>query len=166
MPISIEVNVEVPELILNSSFIRNQIYSALRTQIGPRIHKLFDQTIEGWSDKPAFRESGHNWLSEVAVSVRTSSARYAYVNNGTPAHIITPKRHGMLRFRPGYVAGTKPRVLSSRKPSRFGDYVSSWRVNHPGIAPRDFDVEIAEQIFPEFVDVVNEAIHLGIKFAK
>ncbi|MDA8114819.1 MAG: hypothetical protein M0Z43_08860 [Acidithiobacillus sp.] len=166
MPISVEINVEVPELVLNSSFIRNQIYRALQTQIRPKIHKLFDQTIEGWSDKPAFHESGHNWLSEVAVRVWTDNARYAYVNNGTPPHTITPRGRGMLRFRPGYTAGTRPRVLSSKKPGRFGDYVSAWRVKHPGIEARNFDVEIAEQIFPEFVDAVNEAIHLGINFAK
>lgn len=166
MPLSVEINVEVPELLLNSSVIRNAIYRALRSEIGPAMHKLFDQTTNGWSDRPKFHESGHNWLSEVAVRCWTGSARYAYVNNGTPAHTITPKRGPLLWFRPGYKAGTKPRVLSSSKPSRFGDYVSAHRVNHPGITPRDFDVEVAEVIYPQFVDTVNKAIHLGIKFAK
>lgn len=166
MPLSVEIDVQVPELALNSSVIRNAIYGALRSRIGPQIHKYFDQTVNGWSDRPKFQESGHNWLSEVAVRVSTSSARYAYVNNGTPSHTISPKRGGLLWFRPGYRAGTKPRVLSSSKPQKFGDFVSAHRVNHPGIEARNFDVEIAEVIYPQFVDAVNQAIHLGIKFAK
>jgi len=166
MPVSVQIKVTVPELVISSSVIRNSIYTALKTQTGPQISRLFNQTVEGWSDKPAFHQSGHSWLSEISVRVWTDSERYGWVNNGTPAHVITPRRGGMLRFRPGYVAGTRPRVLSSRKPSRFGDYISASRVNHPGITARDFDVEIAEQIYPDFVDTVNEAINLGINFAK
>jgi len=166
MPISVEINVTVPELVFNSSVVRNKIYVALRTQVGPMMQKLFEPTVEGWSDKPKFHQSGHNWLSEVAVRVSTGSEKYAWVNNGTPAHTITPRRGGMLRFRPGYVAGTRPGVLSSHAPKRFGDYISAQRVNHPGITARDFDVEVAERVYPQFVDAVNEAIHLGIEFAK
>lgn len=166
MPLSIEINVTVPELVLNSSIIRNNIYQALKTQIGPRMKQLFEPTVEGWSDKPQFHQSGHSWVSEVAVRVWTDSERYRWVNNGTPAHVITPRSRGMLRFRPGYSAGTRPRVLSSRRPQRSGEYVSAWHVNHPGIEARDFDKEVAEIIYPEFVEAVNEAIHLGIEFAK
>jgi hypothetical protein len=166
MALSVQITVEVPKFVLNSSVIRGKIFDALQRQIGPKMQKLFKQTVEGWSDKPAFRQSGHNWISEVAVRVWTDSERYGWVNNGTPAHTITPRRGGMLRFRPGYAAGTRPRVLSSRAPRRFGNFISTQRVRHPGIEARDFDVEVSEQIYPEFVEAVNQAIGLGINFAK
>jgi hypothetical protein len=72
----------------------------------------------------------------------------------------------MLRFRPGYTAGTRPRVLSSVAPKRYGEFIRTGRVNHPGITARDFDVEVAEQIYPDFVETVNDAISLGIEFAE
>lgn len=165
MPLSVQINVTVPELVLRSSVIREKIYRALRQEIGPEIQKLFYQTVNGWSDRPKFSMSGHSWIDEVAVRVWTGSARYAYVNNGTPAHVIRPKRGGVLAFRPGYIAGTRPRVLASRRPSRFGDYVTANSVNHPGIEARDFDVTIAEEMQPKLIDVVNEAISLGVKLA-
>lgn len=166
MPLSVQINVTVPELVIRSSVIREKIYRALRQEIGPEIQKLFYQTVNGWSDRPKFSMSGHSWIDEVAVRVWTDSARYAYVNNGTPAHPIPARGGGMLVFRKGYVAGTRPRVLASRRPSRFGEYVAARRIpQHPGIEARDFDVTIAEEMQPKLIDVVNEAISLGVKLA-
>lgn len=165
MAISVSIEVKVPELLLNSSVIRNNIFNALKNETGPGMMRLFKPTVQGWSRPPKFYQSGHNWLSEVAVRVYVRSSVYAYVNNGTPPHRIEPRRRGFLRFQPGYRAGTRPRVLSSRAPQRFGEYVSAGAVNHPGIQARDFDVEVAEQIFPDFVETVNRAIGLSIKFA-
>ena len=166
MPISVEIRIEIPELVINSSVIRNSIFNALKTTTGPHMRRLFEPTVSGWKTDVKFIQSGHNWISEVAVIVFTRSSVYAYVNNGTPPHIITPRRRGMLRFQAGYRAGTQPRVLSSRRPQRFGDIVGAGRVNHPGIEPRDFDVEVAEEIYPEFVETVQDAIGLGINWAK
>lgn len=164
MAISVSIDVSVPSLLLQSSVIRNNIFQALQTETGPQMMKLFKPTVQGWSRPPAFLQSGHSWLSEVAVRVYTRGEVYRYVNSGTPPHRIEPRRARMLRFQPGYRAGTRPRVLSSSKPQRFGDYISAGAVNHPGIQARDFDKEVAERVFPEFVDTVNRAIGLSIKF--
>lgn len=163
MPVSVQITVTVPELAINSSIIRNSIEQMMKRKTRPQMSRLFNQTTVGWSRPPKFYESGHNWTSEVAVRVYTRSSVYAYVNNGTPAHYITPRRGGVLRFQAGYIAGTRPRVLSSRKPSRFGDMIKTNRVQHPGIEARNFDVEVAEQIYPDFIQDMQEAIGLGIK---
>jgi hypothetical protein len=168
MPVSVEIHVEIPELVISSSVIRNAIFNALKTKTGPHMMRLFLPTVTGWETQVKFIQSGHNWLSEIAVRVFTRSKIYAYVNDGTPEHPIFPRRrNGVLRFQPGYRAGTRPGILSSRSPQRFGGTVTSFGIpKHPGIQARDFDVEVAEQVYPDFVADVNDAIGLGINWAK
>lgn len=164
MPVSVQINVTIPKLAINSSVIRNSIEQAMKRKTGPQMKRLFEQTVVGWSRPGEFLQSGHNWTSEVAVRVYTRSSVYAYVNNGTPPHRIPKSGFKFMRFRPGYSAATSPRVLSSRKPSSFGSYVTAFSIPmHHGIKARDFDVEVAEQVYPDFIQDMQEAIGLGIK---
>ena len=163
MPISVEIIVTIPELVLESSFIRNEIFQALKYKTGPAMQKMFNGTTNGWSRPPKFYQGGHNWTSEVSVKVYTVSEIYGYVNSGTPAHRISARRYGTLRFQPGYRAATRPGSMMSSKPSRFGNYITPLSVNHPGIEAREFDVQVAEAIYPDFVSDVEEAIRIGVK---
>jgi len=67
----------------------------------------------------------------------------------------------MLRFQVGYRSATRPRVLSSRAYSRFGNYVSSRGVNHPGFEAREFTKTIAEEYEDTFVHDMQDAIHVA-----
>lgn len=163
MPVSVEITVTIPDMTISSSVVRNTIEQAMKRKTGPQIKKLFDQTTVGWSRPPKFDPTYHNSTSEVSTRVSTRSSVYTYVNNGTPPHVIDARRGSVLRFKPGYIAATRPRALSSRKPSRFGAVIRTPSVMHPGIEARDFDVEIAERIYPDFVRDMEEAINLGIK---
>lgn len=70
----------------------------------------------------------------------TADAPYAfYVENGTKAHEITPRRKKMLRFE------------------QNGEIRFEFRVWHPGTAPRPFMAEAQEKTTPLFSRLVAEA---------
>lgn len=165
MTVRVEIKLTLPNLAINSQAVRAAIEKEMRQTTGPQITKLFEQTIEGWENQPRFATNIHNWAQEVRVKVATTSDIYAYVNNGTPAHTITPRRSPFLRFQPGYIAATRPRMLGSGKPRRFGTALSTMMVRHPGIKAREFDQEIAEKVEPDFFADMQLAIARTVKVA-
>jgi len=161
--VDINITVTVPEYVLNSNFVRWLIVRAMQSKTAPDLRRLFGKTVEGWSGKPNFLQKFTNSTAYVSTTVWPSQGNkegktYTLVNNGSSPHRIYPRRGGMLRFQPGYRAGTRPRVLSSRSYSRSGPFVSARAVDHPGFEPREFDAEIAEQYAETFVKDMQEVI--------
>jgi hypothetical protein len=162
MPVSISVQVTIPEVLINSDVVRLKIENTLKRKTGPELKRLFEKTTEGWDTDVKFYEKYANTTSYVSVTVFTRSKIYGIVNFGSPPHPITPKRPGgMLRFQTGYRAGTRPKVIGSRSKQRSGPYISTRAVNHPGFEAREFDLAIAEEIAKTFPDDVQEAIRIG-----
>ena len=165
MAISVEMTVTVPELVISSNVIRHQIEQMMRSKTGPELKREFKKTTEGWKNKPDFSQKFSNKSDSVSVSVWASGThknQYALVNYGSPRHDIPAKRGGLLRFQPGYRAATRPRVLSSRSPQRFGAFISSRGIkNHPGFEAREFDITVAKKIAPGFAEDVQRAINIG-----
>lgn len=160
--VDINITVTVPEYVLNSNFVRSQIVRAMQSKTAPDLRRLFGKTVEGWSGKPNFLQKFTNSAGYVSTTVWPSQGnkdgkKYTYINNGTARRTIVPHRGGMLRFQPGYRAGTRPRVLSSRSYSRSGPFVSARAVSHE-ITAREFDAEIAEQYAETFVKDMQEVI--------
>lgn len=165
MPISIRVTVKIPELVFDSALVRHAIQRTLETKTGPDLSKEFKKTVEGWTNPPRFNPHIHH-VQKLSAEVSTESERYNFVNNGTAAHRITPKRAGgLLRFQPGYRAATRPGVIGSSRPSRFGDHISSRGVLHPGVEARNFDEVIAEGYAETFVEDIQDAISMAVEKA-
>lgn len=162
MPLSIRINVKVPELVLDSKLIRDAIQRKMERKTKPDLLKEFRKTVDGWENAPRFQSEVEHVVN-LLTRVFTESERYFYVNNGAPAHIITPKGGGLLRFQTGYRAATSPKVISSRKPQRFGPQIVSRVVHHPGIEPRLFDETIAEAYEDIFVHDIQDAINQSVK---
>lgn len=165
--IRVKMRVRVPKEILNSAKVVKEISHTMSTKTGPELRKQFDKTIEGWDTTPqAHHQMGpvnfqnHYFFGTqvLRAEVFTYSKKYALVNEGSPAHIITPRRGGMLRFRTGYRAATRPRIIGSSSPSRFGNYISAQIVHHPGFEARKFDETIAEAYAPQFEQDMQDAI--------
>jgi len=166
MSAQIQIKVTVPEIVLNSATVRDAIMRKMQKKTAPDLQRMFRGTVNGWQDKPDFLQQFRNSPSEVSTTVRpglnsSGGKTYVIVNNGAEPHRITPRRGGMLRFQPGYRAGTRPRVLNSRSYSRFGSFISAQAVNHPGFEAREFDQEIADQYADTFVDDMNDAIKVA-----
>jgi hypothetical protein len=166
MAISMSVKVTVPELVLDSALVRHMIERTLERKTGPDLSKEFRKTVQGWSSPPRFNPHIHNFSGHLSAEVSTDAERYIFVNNGTSAHVISPKNaRGLLRFQPGYRAATRPGSISSSRPSRFGDHISSRKVFHPGVEPRNFDQIIAESYEDTFVSDIQDAIRMAVQKA-
>lgn len=166
MGISIQITVTVPEIVLNSSFVRQMIVQKMQTKTAPDLKRMFGLTVQGWQGKPNFLQKFTNRAGYVSTTVwpsqgNTEGKKYTIVNNGSGPHTIVPRKARLLRFQPGYRAGTRPRVLGSRAYSRFGNFVSSRGVHHPGFDAREFDAEIAEQYADTFAKDMQDAIHVA-----
>jgi hypothetical protein len=137
--------------------IRKAVNDTLTT-----IQKDFQRTTRTWKTSVIFvihkSVVSGNTLSG---SVGTDNKIYGYVNDGTRAHIIRPKRARALRFRTGYRAKTKYRVLSSSSGGAYGAYAYAQVVHHPGTKPREFDVTIADMRQRDFEKAVITAIVRG-----
>lgn len=166
MPISIQVTVTAPEILLNSEVIQDRIEQAMRSKTIPDLKRQFEKTVQGWKHPPDWSQKFKKQTNYISVTVWASGAnknQYGLVNYGSPAHSITPKRGRFLRLQRGYRSATRPRILSSRAPQRSGGYILYEKVSHPGFEPRDFDIAVAEEIGPRFVEDMQKAIIFGVK---
>jgi hypothetical protein len=158
MAVSISVTVTVPDKVLDDSRMRSEIERVLRNQTAPDLRRQFNRTTEGWENRPSFAQKFASYSDYLSTTVYTTQEQYGIVNAGSPPHTITPRRGGMLRFQTGYRAATRPKIIGSRAKQRSGDFVSAHLVHHPGFEARDFDVTIAKEYEPQFIEDINHAI--------
>ena len=164
MAVRVSIEVTIPDRIINDAAVRAEIKKAIKQKTAPDLRRTFKQTVAGWKRPPSFSQRFSNRANSLAVTVFASGARknqYAIVNFGSPSHRITPKRGGLLRFRPGYRAATRPRVLSSRTKQRSGSFVTAGSVMHPGFQAREFDITVGKDVEPRFESHVQNAIRIG-----
>lgn len=163
---SIRITVTVPEVVLNSDFVRSQILQKMQHKTAPELRAEFRKTVEGWENKPDFSQKFHNGTDSVSTTVWPSGrnrAQYELVNEGSPSHTITPRRGGLLRFQTGYRPATRPRVIGSGSKQRFGNFISTPQVHHPGFEARAFDETIAEDYYDTFADDMQDAIKEAVR---
>lgn len=97
-----------------------------------------ESTTRTWTHKPKFAVIVEENGSAFAVFAGTNDQIYRYVDEGTKAHDIKPKRSKFLRFSSGYKAKTRVGIIGSQDGGSFGDNVFSEGVHHPGFAGRHF----------------------------
>ena len=161
----IRITVKVPQMVLNSAQVRAKILQTMRTHTGPDLRREFKKTVEGWETAPDFdmkflEHSGS--LATQVFPVGSGKATYELVNEGSPAHTITPRRGGALRFQTGYRSATSPRTIGSRAKSRSGPFVSAGIVHHPGFEARKFDETIADDYTDTFEQDIQDAINSAV----
>lgn len=115
---------------------------------------MFEVTFSTWKNKPEIKTQSSNARREIRVIGKI----YEYVDKGTVAHIIRPRRARFLSFRGGYRAKTSPGVITSRSGGATGKRVFAKVVHHPGTQARNFSVVIAVEIMPKFEANIQEAI--------
>lgn len=104
-------------------------------QAAEEVRKDYLQTVAGWDNPAEFtiEEQGDG-----AITVTTDDKIWGYVDEGTPPHVITPKRGKVLVFGVGGKPKTQPGRLRSGGGSKGGVVIIRPRVNHPGTKPRNF----------------------------
>lgn len=147
--IKLEV-IKVPKDFLDPRAIKRALERAYDTaEIG--VLTDYESTVATWKKKPHF----YSTRQKNTIIVWTDDKIYQYVNYGTSAHLIFPKRARALRFRAGYRAKTHVRVIKAGSGGSFGATRFSKGVIHPGTEARNFDQEISkkwDRVFPQIVD--------------
>lgn len=115
----------------------------------------FRVTVQTWEHKPSFPISSP---SDYRRIVATDDAVYGFVNDGTKAHDIFPKKK-ILRFTTPFVSKTLPNQIMSRSGSKGTNVAISKRgVHHPGTTARRFDIAIKQKWDRQFGDIMQRAI--------
>lgn len=104
-----------------------------------------ESTTRTWEHKPLFDVTITQNGKDYSVTAGTDDRIYGYVDAGTRAHVIEPKRSRYLRFQSGYRAKTRVGIIGSREGGPFGAQVFRARVYHPGFPGRKFTVKIQKR---------------------
>lgn len=113
------------------------------------------QTTRTWTHQPRWTVR----VSAAAITVTTSDRIYAYVDRGTRAHIIRPRRAKRLVFRTGYHAKTRPGSLLAGHGGATGPFVFSLGVHHPGTEARDFSGQLEKRWKRRWPSLLQAALH-------
>lgn len=98
----------------------------------------FKKTTATWEHKPDFSLTPYLSKGNMARAIGTNSLIYHFVDHGTKAHRIEPKRSKYLAFQSGYRAKTRVGIIGSQEGGAFGDTVIAQGVDHPGFPGRKF----------------------------
>jgi hypothetical protein len=98
----------------------------------------YESTTHTWNHKPKFVIVEQETAVDYLAATGTNDKIYGYVDDGTRAHVIRPKRSKYLRFLSGYRAKTRVGIIGSQEGGAFGDPRFATEVNHPGFPGRKF----------------------------
>ena len=171
----VKISVKVPKDYLKDINFQSIIARKQRNTTVPEVLKMFNQTVEGWKNKPGF---GYNQIinsRRVQVTVgpkgifggnNSPLKIYRWVTLGTDPHPITARRkRGFLSFQhgKGYHRSTIPGTLLSSSNSNTGAPVIIKSVNHSGIKePRLFHELIAREYEQKFRDDMQDAVNEAV----
>lgn len=123
-------------------------------EYGSERQRYFTQVVANWEGKPRFivqvNRDG-NVINLRVVAVGRHANKWYWVDRGTgqaagnreDRYPIRPHGDYPLRFQVGYSPYTEaPARHNAGDGSRFGDWVSTYLVEHPGIEPREFTQKI------------------------
>lgn len=162
---TIEIHVTVPKEIFRVEEWRRRVLHVQDQKTGPELQRLFRKTVEGWEHKARFYKRKHVTTYQIGIIAHSAKDKegeiYALVNNGARPHIIRPRRRGFLRFQTGYRAASRPRFIGGGRKTRFGAFISTPVVHHPGFEAREFDQAIAEFYAPTFAKDMQETFQAG-----
>lgn len=162
--VSISVKVTLPKsgVFTNKGWL-NEIARVQRQTSVPRLKKLFQKTVFGWSNKPDFGWAQIRTSDTMSITMYPSGM-YAdiwnLVNAGSPPHDIPARPGGLLRFRPGYRSATMPGSIQSHRAYRSGPFYTAKIIrNHPGFTAREFTRLIAEEYENPYMNDMQDAIN-------
>lgn len=127
----------------------------------------YRQVTARWSHKPKFariRVSGKHIISVTIEPDGKHAQIFKWVDQGTKGPYFIPKfgptlPGQRLHFRTGYNARTAPGgKYNVGSGQATGGWVSAERVIHPGIKPREFTQNIAEDALPILVQNERQAL--------
>jgi hypothetical protein len=147
---------------LKTKAILDALVDEMHTIAG-EIEDDFDSTIRTWTHKPEFINQFQQDKDRTAFQVATNDEIYRYVNDGTRAHLIKPKRRRFLRFQGHYTAKTQPGVIGSNAGGASGTIMFSRGVKHPGTKGREFASAMQKKWQSPFKQRMKKAMGVAAK---
>jgi hypothetical protein len=138
--------------------VRLEILNELRKQ-GTIVKDDFKKTTRTWDHQPQFSSEIHFEGTDPSLIVGTDDKIFKFVDEGTRAHWVRPKRGGMLAFKTGYRAKTSPGMIGSTGGGGFGPMGFSKGHKVSGIKKRGFTRAIRLIRKPGF----DRAMQAGLK---
>lgn len=136
---------------------------------GNDVMAYYRKVVATWREKPRFDIQAKVTPDEISVFVIAAglfAQRWEWLDKGTglygpfkAPYLIEPKGDYPLRFQSGHNAKTAPGGKYNQGDGRrFGDWVSTYAVLHPGIEPRDFSGTAAKDIQPNFPQRIESVL--------
>ncbi|MFA4974450.1 MAG: hypothetical protein WC683_17730 [bacterium] len=153
----------VPKSLSTIKDVRLAILNALRAE-GREECKLLQQTTAHWThDKPRFETligfaGGDASLLVGPGGSITGSQKWVWLDEGTRAHEIKPKRARYLVFRTGYSAGSTPGTFATKAASTSGEVARAKIVHHPGTKARGWSILLQKERWRPFRERINKVI--------
>ena len=151
----------------------NELAKTLDDTVKPELVAWFDKVTADWTNKPDFKATKSITPSEMTVNVYpvgTNAKIWKYVSEGTPPHIIQPKRARALSFKWNGPGSYKPRTTTSVGYKGPGKATGKQRqfklVHHPGNKARRFEKHIARWYYPRYRQVMKNAVARGLRKAQ
>ncbi len=158
MPVKLEAI--VPKQLFKIPLVRAEMFAEMGRQIDI-MDRMYGATYRSWTHKPQFKKSFRTAANFLEAKVSTIDQIYAWVDDGTKAHAIIPRRAKQLSFDAQFQPKTNPRIIGSRRGSRSGR-VHSTHVFHPGSKPRNFTKEIVRRRAAPYTQQMQAAIKRGV----
>lgn len=122
---------------------------------------LFDQSTATFDDKPSWTIRRYTkWHRRIL----TQDENYVRLNEGTSAHLISPRPGGVLKIPTWSSPKTRLGQLQSMAGGQSNEFVfTKLPVINPGFKGRKFDKLVAKKIKPIFRREIKKAIKAGFR---
>jgi len=152
--------------VLRTRALRRVIENAQR-RAGTKDRRLLAQTTKHWSTQP-------KWVTDISFSggdaaiityIKDPEARqiWDWINKGTEAHWIYPRRANYLRFNGSFRSQSRPNTLATAPGSSGPPVRYSKGVRHPGIKSRNWTILATKTRYKDYKEEMNDAVEEGLK---
>ena len=148
-----------PDKFKEKAFLRE--FTKAATKTSKDIEKDYKKTVTKWKRKPKFTRLVQIGPNAIEVLVGTDNKIYGFVDEGTKAHIILPRKRKVLRWLgKGYDGRNPPRGKGRPKKS---DYTFAAYVFHPGFKGYHHSEKIAKMWNKKFKRRMEAAMRRGVR---
>lgn len=136
-----------------------------------QLRSQHESVVRDWVHRTTFRHRvsvSKRQVQSIVYPTGKHAKLYQWVDEGTKAHLIKPKKKGgLLRFRLGYSARTSPIAKFNVGTGRAsGRWTSARIVHHPGTKARQFSKTFNRDVLPEMRRDIENAIRRALRRAK
>ena len=145
----------VPDKKYNTAAVRAAIDAEINA-IANDMLLDYELTTATWKRNVKFEKEVNVTRDKQEILTGTDDEIYKYVDEGTKAHKIRPKKKGgTLAFPSEFVPKTQPGYMVASKGYSGGETAFAKEVNHPGTKARKFSKNIQKKwktLFPKRMD--------------